>query len=177
MAMKTNKGKDALFTEINITPLTDIFLVLLIIMMVVAPTFQSVDNNLEMPEINSGVSIEQKNCVVSITKDGLMYVNGKEISQEALAEELVTIKPTLEKKEVVVKADAKAKNSIVLKVMDAAQEAKYQKLIVAGEPLTKKEQNELKSNRQSTKKQELPVLKDTTKQQTAIPVEDEEWVD
>ena len=177
MAMKTNKGKDALFTEINITPLTDIFLVLLIIMMVVAPTFQSVDNNLEMPEINSGVSIEQKNCVVSITKDGLMYVNGKEISQEALAEELVTIKPTLEKKEVVVKADAKAKNSIVLKVMDAAQEAKYQKLIVAGEPLTKKEQNELKSNRQSTKKHELPVLKDTTKQQTAIPVEDEEWVD
>jgi biopolymer transport protein ExbD/biopolymer transport protein TolR len=177
MAMKTNKGKDALFTEINITPLTDIFLVLLIIMMVVAPTFQSVDNNLEMPEINSGVSIEQKNCVVSITKDGLMYVNGKEISQEALAEELVTIKPTLEKKEVVVKADAKAKNSIVLKVMDAAQEAKYQKLIVAGEPLTKKEQNELKSNKQSTKKQELPVLKDTTKQQTAIPVEDEEWVD
>ncbi len=177
MAMKTNKGKDALFTEINITPLTDIFLVLLIIMMVVAPTFQSVDNNLEMPEINSGVSIEQKNCVVSITKDGLMYVNGKEISQESLAEELVTIKPTLEKKEVVVKADAKAKNSIVLKVMDAAQEAKYQKLIVAGEPLTKKEQNELKSNKQSTKKQELPVLKDTTKQQTAIPVEDEEWVD
>ena len=177
MAMKTNKGKDALFTEINITPLTDIFLVLLIIMMVVAPTFQSVDNNLEMPEINSGVSIEQKNCVVSITKDGLMYVNGKEISQEALAEELVTIKPTLEKKEVVVKADAKAKNSIVLKVMDAAQEAKYQKLIVAGEPLTKKEQNELKSNKQSTKKQELPVLKDTTKQQTAIPGEDEEWVD
>ena len=145
--------------------------------MVVAPTFQSVDNNLELPEINSGVSIEQKNCVVSITKDGLMYVNGKEISQEALAEELVTIKPTLEKKEVVVKADAKAKNSIVLKVMDAAQEAKYQKLIVAGEPLTKKEQNELKSNKQSTKKQELPVLKDTTKQQTAIPVEDEEWVD
>ena len=177
MAMKTNKGKDALFTEINITPLTDIFLVLLIIMMVVAPTFQSVDNNLEMPEINSGVSIEQKNCVVSITKDGLMYINGKEISQDALAEELATIKPTLEKKEVVVKADAKAKNSIVLKVMDDAQEAKYQKLIVAGEPLTKKEQNELKSNKQSTKKQELPVLKDTTKQQTAIPVEDEEWVD
>lgn len=181
MAMKTNKGKEALFTEINITPLTDIFLVLLIIMMVVAPTFQSVDNNLEMPEINSGVSIEQKNCVVSITKDGLMYINGKEISQEALAEELVTIKPTLEKKEVVVKADAKAKNSVVLKVMDAAQEAKYQKLIVAGEPLTKKEQNELKNNKQFTKqdaqKQELPISNDTPNQKTAIPVEDEEWVD
>ena len=181
MAMKTNKGKEALFTEINITPLTDIFLVLLIIMMVVAPTFQSVDNNLEMPEINSGVSIEQKNCVVSITKDGTMYINGKEISQDALAEELVTLKPTLEKKEVVVKADTNAKNSIVFKVMDAAQEANYQKLIIAGEPLTKKEQNELKNNKQFTKqdvnKQELPVSTDKTNEQKAIPVEDEEWTD
>ena len=52
--MKTNKGKEALFTEINITPLTDIFLVLLIIMMVVAPTFQSNDSSITIPEINSG---------------------------------------------------------------------------------------------------------------------------
>ena len=58
MAMKTNKGKEALFTEINITPLTDIFLVLLIIMMVVAPTFQSMDNDINIPEINSGISID-----------------------------------------------------------------------------------------------------------------------
>ena len=49
MGIKT--GKKALFTEINITPLTDIFLVLLIIMMVVAPTFQSVDNSISVPEV------------------------------------------------------------------------------------------------------------------------------
>ena len=65
MTMKTNKGKDALFTEINITPLTDIFLVLLIIMMVVAPTFQSNDSSISIPEINSGIAIEHKNATVS----------------------------------------------------------------------------------------------------------------
>lgn len=53
MAMSSNK-KGKMFTEINITPLTDIFLVLLIIMMVVAPTFQSMDNAITIPEINSG---------------------------------------------------------------------------------------------------------------------------
>ena len=62
MSIKTAKGKDALVTEINITPLTDIFLVLLIIMMVVAPTFQSNNKDITMPEINSGVAIEQKNA-------------------------------------------------------------------------------------------------------------------
>ena len=146
MAMKTNKGKEALFTEINITPLTDIFLVLLIIMMVVAPTFQSMDNDINIPEINSGISIEQKNCTVSVTKEGLMYINGKEVSPDALTSELSALVNSLEKKEVVVKADENAKNSVVLKIMDSAQEAGYEKLIVAGEPLSKKEQNDLKSN-------------------------------
>ena len=172
MAMKTNKGKDALFTEINITPLTDIFLVLLIIMMVVAPTFQSMDNDISIPEINSGISIEQKNCTVSVTKEGLLFINGKQIVATALASELNAIKDSLEKKEVVVKADENAKNSVVLKIMDAAQEAGYEKLIVAGEPLSKKEQNELKSNSSDKDLNETQVT--NTNKVQVIP-QDEDW--
>ena len=63
MAFSSSKNKKTLFTEINITPLTDIFLVLLIIMMVIAPSFQSVDNNINIPEINSGnINIITKKC-------------------------------------------------------------------------------------------------------------------
>ena len=145
MSIKTSKGKDALFTEINITPLTDIFLVLLIIMMVVAPTFQSNDNSITMPEINSGVSIEQKNATVSVTKEGLMYINGREIKPENLTNELLAIKDSLEKKEVVVKADEKAKSSEIMKIMDSAKEAEFTKLTLAGEPLSRKEQKKLKT--------------------------------
>ena len=141
MAMNSKKGK--LFTEINITPLTDIFLVLLIIMMVVAPTFQSMDNAISVPEINSGVSIEQNNAEVAITKEGVMYINGKQIVADQLVDELLAIRDMLEKPEVVVKADAQVKSSEIMKVMNAAQDAEYKKLIVAGEPLSKKEQKEL----------------------------------
>lgn len=162
MAMKTNKGKDAIFTEINITPLTDIFLVLLIIMMVVAPTFQSVDNTISVPEINSGVAIEEKNATVSVTKEGQMYINGKPVSAEALATELLAIKDSLKKQEVVVKADEATKNSEIIKVMNAAQEAEYKKLIVAGEPLSKKDQKVLKESSSNI-------------QTTVKPPEDEDW--
>lgn len=144
MAMKTNKGKDALFTEINITPLTDIFLVLLIIMMVVAPTFQSVDNSISVPEINSGISIEQKNATIAITKEGAFYVNGKPVDPKTLVLELEQLKPTLEKKEVVVKADKDTKSKEIMSVMNAAQDAGFEKLIVAGEPLSKKAQEQLR---------------------------------
>lgn len=170
MSMKTTKGKDALFTEINITPLTDIFLVLLIIMMVVAPTFQSVDNSISVPEINSGVSIEQKNATVSVTKEGVMYINGKKINPESLTSELVALKPSLEKKEVVVKADEKAKSSEIMKIMDAAKEAEFTKLIVAGEPLSKKDQKHLQDqNTANTTETEQP--------KTAPKEESSNWVD
>ena len=131
--------KNAIFSEINITPLTDIFLVLLIIMMVIAPTFQSVDNTIEIPEINSGVSIEQKDATVAITSDGTYYLNNKKISPDDLYSGLENLKPNLDKKEVVVKADASVKSSLIMEVMRAAEAAEYEKLTIAGEPLSKKD--------------------------------------
>ena len=141
--MGIKSGKNALFTEINITPLTDIFLVLLIIMMVVAPTFQSVDNSISIPEVNSGTSIEQGKVTVSVTKDGTIYVGDKRSSIGLLVADLNALKGDAENPEVVVKADEKVKSSIIMDIMDAAQDAHYKKLIVAGEPLNKKEQKML----------------------------------
>lgn len=160
MSIKTSKGKDALFTEINITPLTDIFLVLLIIMMVVAPTFQSMDKSINIPEINSGVAVEQKNATVAVTKEGVMYINGKEIKPENLTSELVAIRDSLEKKEVVVKADTQAKSSEIMKVMDSAKEAEYTKLVLAGEPLSRKEQKKLENQPEEKKKSQESKSKD-----------------
>lgn len=155
MAFGSSK-KQKIFTEINITPLTDIFLVLLIIMMVIAPTFQSMGTDINVPEINSGIAVEQKNAVISVTKQGQFYLNGTPITPEQITSELTKLKPSLEKAEVVVKADVEVKSSEILKIMSAAQAAEYSKLIVAGEPLTKKEQNELAAKQQDQTEEEQP---------------------
>ncbi len=149
MAIKLTQeenGKKATFNEINITPLTDIFLVLLIIMMVIAPGFQSMDNNITMPEINSGITIEDKKAVVSITKDGEMYINGEKTDEDKLEAKLTELVNESQEKQVVVRADEKTKSSEILKIMRLAQNAGYEKLTVAGEPLSKKEQRNLKEN-------------------------------
>ena len=141
------KGK--IFSEINITPLTDIFLVLLIIMMVVAPSFQSNDTNVNVPEINNGVNIEEAKITVSVTADGAMYVNGEPIQASQLTDRLIAVKdPDIEKQEVIVKADKNIKSSVIVDIMDSAQNAEYKKLVVAGEPLNKKEQKQLKEEAQ-----------------------------
>ncbi len=145
MAFSTKK-KQKLFTEINITPLTDIFLVLLIIMMVVAPSFQSMDNAVDVPEVNNGVNIEDAKVTVSITKDGAMFVNGESIQSSQLTDKLIAVKSDNEKAEVIVKADKAIKSATIMDVMNAAQNAEYKKLVVAGEPLNKKEQKQLEES-------------------------------
>lgn len=152
MAFKTSKGREALFTEINITPLTDIFLVLLIIMMVIAPTFQSNDSSIKMPEINSGLNVEQKNATISVTKDGAFFVNGTKVQENDIYNQLIALKPTLEKKEIVVKADESVKSREIMKIMKAAQDAEFDKLVVAGEPLSKKEQKQLQKSDEAVSK-------------------------
>lgn len=139
----SNKKKQKLFTEINITPLTDIFLVLLIIMMVVAPSFQSMDNAVDVPEVNNGVNIEDAKVTVSVLQDGSMYVNGEPTTATALTDKLLAAKTDPEKAEVVVKADKNIKSAKIMTIMNAAQDAEYKKLVVAGEPLNKKEQQEI----------------------------------
>lgn len=139
----SKKKKEKLFTEINITPLTDIFLVLLIIMMVVAPSFQSMDNAVDVPEVNNGVNIEDTKVTVSVLQDGSMYVNGEPTTTSALTDKLLAAKTDPEKAEVVVKADKNIKSAKIMTIMNAAQDAEYKKLVVAGEPLNKKEQQEI----------------------------------
>ena len=167
MSFSSNSGNKGIFNEINITPLTDIFLVLLIIMMVIAPSFQSIDTDINIPEINSGVAVEQKNAEISVTKNGKYYINGRPIVAENLVKELTDLKPTLEKPEVVVKADTETKSSEIQKIMKAAQEAEYSKLVLAGEPLTKKEQRNL---------EEKAVQKSVAKQQSKpVNTQDYDW--
>lgn len=140
---RDENGKKQTFNEINITPLTDIFLVLLIIMMVIAPSFQSVDNNISIPEISSGKGVEEMNATVSVTKSGDLFLNGEKITYDDLEEKLLALVEENNAKEVLVKADKKAKSSEILDIMHAAQSAGYKKLVVAGEPMSDKEQKEL----------------------------------
>lgn len=164
MAFTRSSSKKTLFTDINITPLTDIFLVLLIIMMVIAPSFQSIDTNINIPEINSGTAVEQKNAEVSVTKDGAFYLNGRPISPDNLTKELETLKTVIEKPEVTVKADAQTKSREIQKIMKAAQEAQYAKLVLAGEPLSKKQQKKLEKNAAKSFKKPLQDAPDSRNQ-------------
>ena len=144
--MKSSGKKAEIFSEINITPLTDIFLVLLIIMMVIAPMFQALDQDISLPSINSGLHVDEKEVTVAVTKKSKFYVNSAPVEDKELAERLKGLLEESKDKKLVVKADAQTKTKEIMKVMRAAQEAGYEKLTVAGEPLSGDQQKELEEN-------------------------------
>ena len=124
MAFKTTKGKEALFTEINITPLTDIFLVLLIIMMVIAPLLDqqglnlAVPNNVEVQDVKN----ENKLISVTVTNDDRYYIDDNEISSTRLED---TIKQKIKDfpEGVLILAQPEASHGAVVKLMDKARNA------------------------------------------------------
>lgn len=110
------------FSEINITPLTDIFLVLLIIMMVIAPMLDQQGLNLTVPE-NVAQEQQQKETkimTVMVTADDKYYIDETEVSPEKLGE---TIKSQAKNYPdgLLIKSDADSTHGAVVKVMDNAR--------------------------------------------------------
>ena len=74
------------FNEINITPLTDIFLVLLIIMMVIAPLLDQQGISLSVPENVEQTKMDKESKILSVmvTKNNKYYINNEEVSVDRL---------------------------------------------------------------------------------------------
>lgn len=112
------------FNEINITPLTDIFLVLLIIMMVVAPMLDQQGIGLTVPENveQSKIDKESKILTVTVTSNNKYYIHNVEVSPDSLGTVL-----TQEMKNypdgLLIETDGEATHGAVVTLMDKARYA------------------------------------------------------
>ena len=119
--------------EINVTPFVDVMLVLLVIFMLTAPLMtEGIDVNLPTTESVQTLPAEAENLVLSITKEGKMYLGKVEVALENLdAVLLQTI--TRQKKELFLQADAAVPYGLVVQVMGKAKSAGIENLGVVAE--------------------------------------------
>ncbi len=112
------------FNEINITPLTDIFLVLLIIMMVVAPMLDQQGIGLTVPENveQSKIDKESKILTVTVTSNNKYYIHNVEVSPDSLgtvlSQEVKNYPDGL-----LIETDGEATHGAVVTLMDKARYA------------------------------------------------------
>ncbi len=114
-------------SEINVTPMVDVMLVLLIIFMVVIPLMQPVGPPVDMAKSNNPVTMpaagKDDSIIVAVSRDGRIYLGNDSVTADELA---AKVKDKLDRrldKHVFVKADAHAKYGVIVEVVNDIRSA------------------------------------------------------
>jgi biopolymer transport protein ExbD len=130
--MSKNKG-GGVFADINITPLTDIFLVLLIIFMVTtAVTIESAAHvDLPKAEAASSPTDKPKGIIVTYTADHLIYLNDKQVTEPELMPQLHDALQNSTDKIVIFQGDPKVILGDMVRILDVAKSAGAEAIAIA----------------------------------------------
>ena len=122
MGMDVGKKSGGLNSEINITPLADVMLVLLIIVMLIAPLLQA-GVTLTLPEAanTSDKPDNDSNLVIAVTADGRYFVDNVETTENTLLD-TIRVELDLRLEEIImIKGDVNAQYGAVMSLMDQLQ--------------------------------------------------------
>jgi len=120
-SVTSGRGGRAPITGINVTPMVDIMLVLLIIMMVAATYIVSQALKVELPRTATSDETVSKTYVVTILKDGSYLWNSQPTTREKLTEQLKAAKQATKEVSLVITADQAALHGNVVGVIDLAK--------------------------------------------------------
>jgi biopolymer transport protein TolR len=128
-------GQDGLMSEINVTPLVDVMLVLLIIFMVAAPMMvQGVD--VALPEATTQpIDTEKEHLIVTVDKSGQVFINDFQVGVEALKEKLSKILAGRPDHDLYLRADKDIPYGTIVRVMAEIKSAGVEKLGMITVPL------------------------------------------
>jgi biopolymer transport protein TolR len=121
--MLVNGGGKGLLSDINVTPLVDVMLVLLIIFMVTAPMMMQ-GVNVDLPQTSAkGLDAKREQLIISINKKGEVFIDRYKVAPESLEEKLASITSSKPGCEFYLKADKTVPYGVVVEVMAAVRRA------------------------------------------------------
>lgn len=140
MAFGTQDDTDEVMNEINMTPLVDVMLVLLIIFMVAAPmmtTGVSVDlPNADAPRMD----IDEDQPIIAVQRDGTLMFMGDALTLEQLEARLTTDEALRARDEVYIQADEEVPYGAVVRVLAVVRRAGITKMGLVTDPLEREPQ-------------------------------------
>lgn len=128
---KANFDQDEAISEINVVPLVDIVLVVLIIFMVTAPMFMKPSINVNLPKAASGEASTPSQLSISITKEGTILLNGSsadETKVQTTSSELSQKNPDVQ---AIIAADQGVEYGKVVRVIDIVKTAGVKKFAIS----------------------------------------------
>ncbi len=123
---------EEIIAEINITPLTDIFLVLLIIFMITSSALIESGAQIDLPKVSKTEAVS-RSVVVALTANRGIYINQKKVSENEFIGELRKVLENSSEKLVILEGDREAILGDAVRILEMAKEAGAEKIAVAAE--------------------------------------------
>ncbi|MBI2981301.1 MAG: biopolymer transporter ExbD [Deltaproteobacteria bacterium] len=123
MAVSNRVGEDEMISGINITPLVDVVLVLLIIFMITAPVIYQSALKVRLARATTGESLKEREVDVTITQSGNLIWNGRPTDWKGLEQELRNLGEGISEKTAVINADRDTPHGTVVQLMDLLRAA------------------------------------------------------
>ncbi len=134
MAFDNRNAGGSTIAQINVTPLVDVMLVLLVIFMVTAPIIQQ-GVSVDLPKTRAAsLNSQEDPLVVGLTKDGVVYLNDNQIALADLKAKLLAIAQETSDRAVLLRADRSVPYGDVVGVIAAIKEAGIDRLGMVTEP-------------------------------------------
>lgn len=134
MAFDAQEGSGGAISQINVTPLVDVMLVLLVIFMVTAPILQQ-GVPINLPKVAAtGLSGDDQQLVVSLDKQGKLYLNDAPMDLDELRAKLQAILQMRPDRQVFLRADDAVAYGRVMRIIAAIKGAGVERLGMVTEP-------------------------------------------
>ncbi len=134
--MQVGGERDRLASEINVTPLVDVMLVLLIIFMVAAPMLvQGIDVNLPQATAKA-LDSRHERLVVTLTADEKIFLDNVEVNESNLSHKIKAVLANRADQQVYLRADGRVPYGFVVRIMSALKQAGVDRLGMVTEPVT-----------------------------------------
>ncbi len=131
---RRNNGENRLVSEINVTPLVDVILVLLITFMVTAPMLQ-MGMDINLPEVKAkAIDVSEEKIILNINGNREIFINNYKTSLPELGVKLESIFKSRIEREVYMRADKNVPYGYVVQVMAEVRKAGVDKLGMITEP-------------------------------------------
>lgn len=117
-----NKGPSSAVSEINVTPLVDVMLVLLIIFMISAPLLQS-GVSVELPKGNNEMEADESHLILSLDSEGKAYLEGQYLQPELLIEKVKAGVAAMPNRTVYIEADRRLPYGTVMEMLSELRES------------------------------------------------------